>query len=103
MNHAVHFRHSNANNCIDKTLFESLLFLFFNILSGNNMYSVKRQLSVKSLGEKCQALRQPEKRLSNKDVAEKYGVPKNTISTWIKNQSRYFAALEQSKKKTKIQ
>ena len=72
MNHTVHFRHSNVNNCIDKTLFGSLFFLFFNILSGNKMSSVKRQLSVKSLGEKCQALRELEKGLSNKDVAEKH-------------------------------
>ena len=49
------------------------------------MSSVKRQLSVKSLGEKCQTLKELEKGLSNKDVAEKYGVPKNSISTWIKN------------------
>ena len=82
-------------------LFGSLLFLFFNILSGNDMTSVKRQLSVKSLGEKFQALRELEKGLSNKDVAEKYGVPKNTISTWIKNKSKYFAALEQSSNKRK--
>ena len=34
------------------------------------MYSVKRKLSVKSLGEICQALRDLEKGLSNKDVAE---------------------------------
>ena len=87
MNHAVHFRHSNVNNCVDKILFGS--FFFFNIFSGN-MSSVKRQLSVKSLGEKWQALRQLEKGLSNKDVAEKYGVPKNTILTWIKNKSKYF-------------
>ena len=52
------------------------------------MSSVKQKLSVKSLGEKCQALRDLEKSLSNKDVAEKYGVP-NT-------KSKYFAALEQS-------
>ena len=81
MNHTVHFRHSNVNNCIDKTLFGSLFFLFFNILSGNNMSSVKRQVSVKSLGGKCQAFGQLEKGLSNKDVAENYDVPKNTIST----------------------
>ena len=31
-NHAVHFRHSNVNNCIVKTLFGSLFFLFFNIV-----------------------------------------------------------------------
>ena len=42
------------------------------------MSSVKRQLSVKSLGEKCQALRELEKGLPNKDVAEKYGVPRNS-------------------------
>ena len=60
------------------------------------MSSVKQQLSVKSLGEKCQVLRELEKGLSNKDVTEKYSVPKNTISTWIKNKSKYFAALEQS-------
>ena len=32
MNNTVHFRHSNVNNCIDKTLFESLFSLFFNIV-----------------------------------------------------------------------
>ena len=34
---------------------------FFQHRSGNNMSSVKRKLNVKSLGEKCQALRDPEK------------------------------------------
>ena len=34
------------------------------------MSSVKRKLSVKSLGEICQALRDLEKGLSNKDVSE---------------------------------
>ena len=109
MNHTIHFRHSNVNNCIDKTLFGSLLFLFFNILSGSNISSVKvttQSVCVKSLGKKCQASRDLEKCLSNKDVTEKYGVPRNTISTWIKNKSNYFAALKQSsnkRKKTKIQ
>ena len=65
------------------------------------MSSVKQKLSVKSLGEKCQALRDLEKGFSNKDVAAKYGVPRNTISTWVKNKSKYFAALEQSSNKRK--
>ena len=66
------------------------------------MSSVKRQLSVKSLGEKFQALRELEKGLSNKDVAEKYGLTENTTSTWIKkNKSKHFAALEQSSNKRK--
>ena len=63
------------------------------------MSSVKRQLSVKSLGEKWQALRQLEKGLSNKDVAEKYGVPKTPFKRGLK--TKYFAALEQSSNKRK--
>ena len=39
--------------------------------------------------------RELENGLLNNDVAEKYGVPKNTISRWIKNKLKYFAALEQ--------
>ena len=34
----------------------------------------------KFLREKCQSLKDLEKGLSNKDVAAKYGVPKNTLS-----------------------
>ena len=60
MNHTVHFRRSNVNNCIEL-----------------------------------------EKGLSNKHVAEKYGVPRNTISTWVKNKLMCFAALEQSSNKRK--
>ena len=65
------------------------------------MSSVKPKLSIKSLGEKCQILRELEKGLSNKDVAEKYGVLRNTISAWVKNKSKYFAALESSNKRKK--
>ena len=32
--------------------------------------------------------------MPNKDVATKYGVPKNTISTWIKNKDKIFSSLE---------
>ena len=35
-----------------------------------------------------------EKGLPNKDVATKYGVPKNTISTWIKNKDKILSSLE---------
>ena len=52
------------------------------------MSTVKQKFSVKSLGEKCQALRDLEKGLSNQDFAEKYGVPRNATSAWLKtNQS----------------
>ena len=65
---------------------------------------IKRKLSVKALNEKCKALKDIEKGLSNKDASKKYGVPPNTILTWIKNKEKYFKALEDncSSKKRKL-
>ena len=65
------------------------------------MSSVKQKLKLKSLGEKRPALRDLQKRLSNKDFAEKHGAPRTTISTLVKIKSKYFAALEQSSNKRK--
>ena len=64
----------------------------------------KRKLTVKTLNEKCRALKDIEKGLSNKDASLKYGVPPNTISTWIKNKENYLKALENncSSKKQKL-
>ena len=57
-----------------------------------------------SKNTKCRALKDIEKGLSNKDASKKYGVPPNTISTWIKNKEKYFKALEDncSSKKRKL-
>ena len=64
----------------------------------------KRKITVKTLNEKCMALKDIEKGLSNKDASLKYGVPPNTISTWIKNKEKYLKALENncSSKKQKL-
>ena len=51
---------------------------------------VKRKLVVTALAEKCQALRDLENGIPNKNVAEKYGVPKNTVLTWLKNIKKNF-------------
>ena len=37
----------------------------------------------------------------DKEVADKLGLPKNTISTWIKNKENIFQALEESAPSTK--
>ena len=58
------------------------------------MAPVKRKLTNKSLAEKCKALKDLENRLSSKDVATKYGVPRNTVSTWVKNKHKLTASLE---------
>ena len=54
----------------------------------------KQKYTHKILREKCQALKDLEKRESNKDVAAKYNVPKNTLSTWVKNKEKLFYALK---------
>ena len=54
-------------------------------LYNRNAVSVKRNLNVKDLNEKCKALR----------VAAKYGVPKIIVSTRVKNKAKLFTALEQ--------
>ena len=45
----------------------------------------KRKLQNKTVSQKYNALKDLEKGLSNIEVAAKYGVPKNTLSTWVKN------------------
>ena len=64
----------------------------------------KRKLTVKALNENCRALKDIEKGLPYIDASLKYGVPPNTISTWIKNKEKYLKALENncSSKKQKF-
>ena len=69
-------------------MFEQCLYFFTAFFRCFNM-AVKRKLAVKTLAEKCQALRDLENGISNKNVAEKYGVPKNTVSTWLKNKENF--------------
>ena len=61
--------------------------------------AVKRKLAVKTLRD--QALRDLKNGISNKNVAEKYGVPKNTVCTWLENKEKLFTALEKSSNKRK--
>ena len=62
---------------------------------------VKGKLNAKTLLEKCDILSHIEKGMTNKEAADKFGVPKNTISTWIKNKEKIFQALEESAPSTK--
>ena len=48
----------------------------------------KRKYNHKTLLEKCQSLKYLEKEMSNKDVVARYSVPRNTLSTWVKNQEK---------------
>ena len=58
------------------------------------MVPIKRRLNNKPIGVKCKALKGLEKEMTNKDVATKYGVPKDTLSTWVKNKHKLTTSLE---------
>ena len=76
--------------------------LFFVLLSVvKTKMSVKRKLNTKTLKESCDIVLHIEKGMTNKEAADKFGVPKNTISTWIKNKEKAFQALEESAPSTK--
>ena len=81
-------------------MFEQCLYFFIAFFRCFNM-AVKRKLAVKTLAEKCQALRDLENGISNKNVAEKNGESKNTVSTWLKNKEKLFTALKISSIKRK--
>ena len=58
------------------------------------MVPIKPRLNNKPIGVKCKALKDLEKGMTNKDVAAKYGVLKNTLSTWVKNKHKLTASLK---------
>ena len=60
------------------------------------MSAVNRKLKNTKLIQKCQIIGQIEKGMTNKEASEKFGIPKNTISTWMENKDKLFEGLEQS-------
>ena len=65
------------------------------------MSSVKRKLTNKTLVQKWEIIRHIEKGMTNKEASERFGVLKNTISTWIKNKEKRLAALQETSSHTK--
>ena len=47
--------------------------------------TTNRKLNTKSIKERYAALKEVEEGSSKSQVAMKYGIPKNTLLTWIKN------------------
>ena len=65
------------------------------------MAPFKRKLANKSLAEKGKTLKDLENGMSNNGVAAKYGVPRNTVLTWVKSKYKLVASLKHSHKKRK--
>ena len=58
----------------------------------------KRKLNTKSIKDKYSALNEVEDGITKSKVAAKYGIPKNILSTWLKNKDRI---CEATKKRSK--
>ena len=56
--------------------------------------ATKRKLNTKSIKEKYAALKEVEEGSAKSQVAIKYGIPKNTLSTWIKSKEKIFEAMK---------
>ena len=60
--------------------------------------AAKRKLNTKSIKERYAALKEVEE---GSQVAMKYGIPKNTLSTWIKTKENIFESMKTQGKKSK--
>ena len=65
------------------------------------MFSCKRKLTKKTVIERCKAIKDLEQGMSKKDAANKYSVPRNTISTWFKNKEKLLSSLEKGRSNSK--
>ena len=63
--------------------------------------ATKRKLNTKLIKEKYAALNEVEEESSKPQVAMKYDIPKNTLSTWIKNKEKKFESMKMQGNKSK--
>ena len=52
----------------------------------------KRKLNTKSIKDEYSTLKEVEDGKTKSQVAAKYGIPKSTLSTWLKNKDKIFEA-----------
>ena len=63
--------------------------------------AMKRKLANKSLRKQYKIKRHIEKGMAIKEASEKFGMPKNTASTWMGNKDKLFFALQETSSPTK--
>ena len=66
----------------------------FLVLCERKMVPIKRRLNKKPIRVKSKTLKDLEKGMTNEDVEAKYGVPKNSLSAWVKNKHKLTTSLE---------
>ena len=75
-------------------------FCFDSMVVWRDVYCEKKANN-KSLKNKCEIIGPVEKGMANKKASEKSGVPKNTISTWVKNNEKLLSALQEASSSSK--
>ena len=75
-------------HCHDIFWLQRLIYFVFLNMAATQSYSDR------SLKLKCKVLQDLEKGASQKDLAQKYAIPPNTISTWKKNKKKIFESYE---------
>lgn len=71
---------------------EGCVLLTHFFLTCESKMARKREHTEKTLKVKYEALLELEKGASNKAVADRFGIPKNTLSTWKKNKDKIMQA-----------
>ena len=57
----------------------------------------KRKLKTITITEKCKILKEIEKGESSASISKKYGVPKQTLSGWLKEKTKIYSEVKKSK------
>ena len=70
------------------------LFIFLCCSLIKMLVAGKRKYNHKQYMKNVKPLKDLEKGMSNRDVAAKYGVPRNTLSIWVKNKEKILDSLE---------
>ena len=83
-------------HCHDIFWLQRLIYFVFLNMAATQSYSDR------SLKLKCEVLQDLEKGASQKDLAQKYAIPPNTISTWKKNKKKIFESYEKGSNSERI-
>ena len=63
----------------------------------------KRKLKTRTITEKHKILKEVEKRELSASISKKYGVPKQTLSGWLKEKIKIYSEVEKNKTSVKSQ
>ena len=61
----------------------------------------KRKLKIRTITKRYKILKEVEKGESSASISKKYGVPKQTLSEWLKEKTKIYSGVEKNKTSAK--